>query len=207
MYHALWLTGFWCFSHVRRTKNLQIADMLWTNSSALCEFFNVVGSRLDGLSHQINTTHQPLLRYNARVLFFYFMWFVTARASLFVHLVGSQTVWSCLNSGEFKKTKASRHLYTFMTLIMQFLFHLFTKHSFLKVHLFRRFIVTMRFWGHASLREWVITLGRLDVHQALELYIETQKYMETHINILVNHTWKRKLVNIFCKYEPGEIFN
>lgn len=52
-------------------------------------------------------THQPPLRYNARVLFFYFMWFVTARASLFVHLVGSQTFWSCLNSVEFKQTKVS----------------------------------------------------------------------------------------------------
>ena len=94
--------------------------------------------------------HQPPLRYNARVLFFYFMWFVTARASLFVHLVGSQTVWSCLNF------LADSQLYTFMTAIrkkpfpkkrhpkrwiMQFLFHLFTQPSFEKRSILRIFII------------------------------------------------------------------
>lgn len=53
IYHAPWLADFWCFFHLRRTKNLQIADTPWTNSSALppWKFQQPVWSKtkLDGL--------------------------------------------------------------------------------------------------------------------------------------------------------------
>ena len=110
-----WLiSGVFSTSGGRRTSRLQIrreptqVPCHVGNSNSLCEVkrsWMVYSDTMQTPSGR--ATHQTPLRYNARVLFFYFMWFVTARASLFVHLVGSQTVWSCLNSVEFKQTKVS----------------------------------------------------------------------------------------------------